>query len=260
MFDTLVATIPPSFGDRRVLLLDGTTITLAPTPDLTRAFPPAATGSAPSAWPVWHGVVAHELASGCGSRPEAGPMYGPNGSASWPWRSGCCPACRPAPSSWPTATSGCSRSPTRPGRAATAVGPGVWKLNWEPSRWDRKNHPELPADAAVAVWLHEVVVSASLTLWLVTTLGNTSANLAALYRLRQDVETDIRDVKRTLRVEEMRGKSEDMVRKEWAMGMVAYNLVVQVRRLAAARAGGDAAAVELRRGVEPGEGRVAGRG
>ena len=35
----------------------------------------------------------------------------------------------------------------------------------------------------------------------------------------------------------MRGRSVEMVRKELSAGLVAYNLVVQVRRLAAARAG-----------------------
>lgn len=122
-------------------------------------------------------------------------------------------------------------------KAAKACGAGVWKLCWKPGRWDRKSHPDLPADAQLPVWLHEVVVSASLTLWLVTTLDRTGAELAALYHHRQDVEADIRDVKGTLRLEELRGRSVAMVQKELSAGLVAYNLVVQVRRLAAARAG-----------------------
>lgn len=32
-------------------------------------------------------------------------------------------------------------------KSAKAVGPGVWKLCWKPSRWDRNSHPDLPADA-----------------------------------------------------------------------------------------------------------------
>ena len=87
-------------------------------------------------------------------------------------------------------------------------------MRWKPSRWDRTSHPELPTDAAVPVWLHEVVISASLTLWLVTTLESTGAELAALYHHRQDVETDIRDVKRTSKLEELRGRSVEMERKE----------------------------------------------
>ena len=77
VFDTRVAATPPSFGDRRVMLRDGTTITLSPTAERRHAFPPATNGSGTSAGPVWHWVVAHEFASGCALRPETGPMYGP---------------------------------------------------------------------------------------------------------------------------------------------------------------------------------------
>jgi Transposase DDE domain len=255
VFQTLVDATAPSFGNRRVFLLDGTTITLAPTPELTAAFPPWP-GPAGSPWPVWHWVVAHELASGCAIRPETGPMYGPEGVSELalatrllprlPARSlvladrnfGVFALVHAAQAAGHDVVTRLTRPRFRAWvKAATPVGPGVWRLRWTPSRWDRTKHPELPADAAVGVWLHEVAVSASLTLWLLTTVDCRPADLAALYRLRQDVETDIRDVKRTLRTDALRGKSVAMVRKELSSSVVAYNLVVQVRRLAAARAG-----------------------
>lgn len=256
VFETLVAATPPSFGNRRVFAVDGTTITLAPTPELERAFPPATNGSGTSAWPVWHWVVAHELSSGCMIRPETGPMYGPAALSELALGTRLLPRI-PARSvlladrnfgvfAFVYAAKGAghdvvSRLTELRFRAwvksAQVVGTGVWKLRWEPSRWDRKSHPDLPTDAHVPVWLHEVVISASLTLWLVATLESSSAELTALYHHRQDVETDIRDVKRTLKLEELRGRSVAMVRKELSAGLVAYNLVVQVRRLAAARAG-----------------------
>jgi hypothetical protein len=256
VFDTLAAATPPSFGDRRAFIVDGTTVTLAATAELTRAFPPATNGSGTSAWPVWHWVVAHELASGCALRPEAGPMYGPGAVSELALATRLLPRI-PARSvlladrnfgvfAFTYAAKGAGHDVvtrlTQPRfrawvKSAKVVGPGVWKLCWEPSRWDRKSHPDLPADARVSVWLHEVVISESLTLWLVTTSAGTGAELAALYHRRQDVETDIRDVKRTLKLEELRGRSVAMVQKELSAGLVAYNLVVQVRRLAAARAG-----------------------
>ena len=49
------------------------------------------------------------------------------------------------------------------------------------------------------------------------------------------METDIRDVKVALKMSELRGQSAEMLAKELALGIVAYNLVVQVRRLAAAQ-------------------------
>ncbi|MGL4464494.1 MAG: transposase [Planctomycetia bacterium] len=51
---------------------------------------------------------------------------------------------------------------------------------------------------------------------------------------RWEVETDLRLWKRTLGVDALRGRSVEMVLKEVAMGALAYNLVVEVRRLAAA--------------------------
>lgn len=256
VFDTLVAAAPPSFGHRRAFIADGTTITPAPTAELGGAFPPATNGSGPSAWPIWHWVVAHELSSGCAIRPETGPMYGPAAVSELalarrllpriPARSvlladrnfGVFAFVYAAKNAGHDVVSRLTRPRFRAWvKAAKAVGVGVWKLCWKPSRWDRKSHPDLPTDARVSVWLHEVVVSESLTLWLVSTSENTGAELAALYHQRQDVETDIRDVKRTLKLEELRGRSVAMVQKELSSGVVAYNLVVQVRRLAAARAG-----------------------
>ena len=70
--------------------------------------------------------------------------------------------------------------------------------------------------------------------------------------MRLDVETDIRDVKITLKTDDLLSKSVDMLKKEIAMAFVAYNLVVQVRRLAA-QAQGKATPTQLQRSVEPGE-------
>ena len=52
-----------------------------------------------------------------------------------------------------------------------------------------------------------------------------------------DVEFDIRDVKVTMDAENIRAKSVEMVTKELYNSIVAYNLVAQFRRQAAAVAG-----------------------
>ena len=77
VFDSLVATTSPSEAGRRVFLLDGTTITLAPVPALRQAFPPAGNQRGAGVWPVAHLVVAHELESGCALVPELGAKFGP---------------------------------------------------------------------------------------------------------------------------------------------------------------------------------------
>jgi hypothetical protein len=126
-------------------------------------------------------------------------------------------------------------------RKARPLEPGRFELLWKPSPAERKKYPELPADACLKVELHEVQVVTSagtpLTLRLVTTLVDSGPKLAELYGLRFHVETDIRNVKVVLRMDELRGQSREMIRKEVALGTVAYNLVVQIRRLAAKQAG-----------------------
>ena len=62
--------------DRRVVILDGTTITLPPTPELKAAFPPATNQHGESVWPVAMLMVASELSTGCVLVPEIDAMYG----------------------------------------------------------------------------------------------------------------------------------------------------------------------------------------
>ena len=64
---------------------------------------------------------------------------------------------------------------------------------------------------------------------LVTTLVDpkiyTKTKLTQLYKLRWEVEVDLRHVKTTLGMEMLRGKTPEMVRKEIFVQMIAYNLL-----------------------------------
>jgi hypothetical protein len=254
VFDTLIGAYPPSWHDRRVFLLDGTTLALTATAELRTTFPPASNQHGPSHWPVMHVVVAHELASGLAAAPQYGAMYGPEAIGEVDLGVRLLPAL-PARSVLLADRNfgvfGFAHGAVGAGhdvvvrltqarframvKKGTAVEPGRWSLTWEPSAQDRKTHPQLPADAAVRGWLHAVPVRPELTLWLLSTVDATSAELAALYRHRGDVETDIRNLKVALDLDRMRGPDEDMVVKELWAALVTYNLTTQVRRLAAAR-------------------------
>ena len=122
-------------------------------------------------------------------------------------------------------------------RRATVVARGensiTYSLNWQPSAKDRQTHPELPPDAAITVRLHEIRVHESLTLYLVTSLPNSAEDLSELYRLRGDIEIDIRNLKVVLNTENIRARSVEMFHKELLMSHVADNLVTQFRRQAA---------------------------
>jgi hypothetical protein len=257
---SLIDASPSWFEGRRAFLLDGTTITLPPTPELQKAFPPATNQHGETVWPVAMLLVAHELQSGCALPPEIGAMYGENNTSEA--RLSAAIVRRLPAGSIVLADSGygifsvahtsvqaghqvlfrLTKSRFKPlRRQATLVEEGnsykTWRLHWTPSGKDRQSNPDLPEDAAVDGWLHEVQLDNGETLYLVTTLTVDAEQASEFYRRRYDVEHDIRDVKVTLNTERMRAKSVSMLKKELLTSIVAYNLVVQFRRQAAALVG-----------------------
>lgn len=254
--DSLIDATPSWFEGRRAFLIDGTTITLPPTPELKAAFPPATNQHGESVWPVALLVVAHELQSSCALPPEIGAMYGPHNTSE-------AQLARAVAKRMPTASIALADSNYgifSVGYAMVEEGHSIlfrltksrfkslkkkatlleewdgrttWKLRWTPSPKDRRNNPHLPDDAELDVLLHEVPLPGGETLFLVTTLPISSEEAGETYRRRYDVEHDIRDVKVTLKTERLRAKSVEMAKKELLTSIVAYNLVVQFRRQAA---------------------------
>lgn len=254
--DSIIATSPPSLGDRRAFVFDGTTVTLAPEKVLRAAFPPASNQHGEGVWPIALLLVAHELESGCALRPEIGPMYGPR-AVSEVELARLCLARLPLNSivlgdinfgifsvAWAAKQQQQSfLFRLTSARFATLCRQGTlecqgkdwktWMIAWKPSAADRKSNPDLPVGVVLNVFVHEVVVHPKLTLRLVTNLTESASLLAALYGKRWAVEIDIRNVKVVLDTESIRAKSVDMFRKELLTSIVAYNLVVQFRRQAA---------------------------
>jgi hypothetical protein len=77
---SLIDTTTPAYGQRRkrrVFMIDGTTITLAPEPALQQAYPPASNQHGEGVWPVALLTMAHELSSGAALVPQVGAKYGP---------------------------------------------------------------------------------------------------------------------------------------------------------------------------------------
>lgn len=260
VFETLMDDSPPSWEGRRVFILDGTTSALASVRKLRQEFPPATNQHRGSPWPILHWAVAHELSSACAVRPEIGAKYGPTAVSEVTLARRLLSRLTPQSVMMADRNFGVFaffyaaqaaghdvvtrltevRFRALVKRARPLEG-GRWELLWKPSAADRRKHPELPADACLKVQLHQVEVTTSagnpLTLFIITTLLASGQKLADLYGLRFNVETDIRNVKVVLRMDELRGQSREMIRKEIALGTVAYNLVIQIRRLAAQQAG-----------------------
>jgi DDE family transposase len=260
VFQMLVEGSSPAWEDRRVFLFDGTTSALASIDRLRQEFPPATNQHRKSPWPILHWAVAHELSSACALRPEIGAKYGPAAVSEVTLAIRLLGRLPPGSVVMADRNFGVFAF----FHAAQAVGhevltrltkvrfrallkrarplePGRWELSWKPSVAECRKHPELSPDDYVNVELHEVQVMTSdgesLTLYIATTLVTSGQKLVDLYGLRFNVETDIRNVKVVLRMDELRGQSRSMLRKELALGAVAYNLVIQIRRLAAQQAG-----------------------
>lgn len=244
------------FEDRRTFIIDGTTMTLEPTPELREAFPPATNQHGETVWPVAMLMVAHELQTACALVPEIGAMYGENNTSEAELAKAITQRI-PRESlvmadagfgifgvAYNVVHSGCPilfRMTKSRFKAVRRQGALVEDFNdhrtyearWTPSAKDLRSHPEIPSDATLDVFLHEVPRENGDALYLVTTLPISSEQAGEYYSLRYDVEHDIRDIKVTLNTENIRARSVEMVKKELLTSMVAYNLVVQFRRQAA---------------------------
>jgi DDE family transposase len=248
IFNYLIADVRealPGLG-RQVFLLDGSSLDLPATPELRKAYPPAQNQHGEAHWPVVKLVVAHDLISGLAMPPCWGPMYGDQ-----------------AVSEQALAAAGIGRLPAGAvvvadrnfGVFSTAYDadrrryPVVVRLtdararylqkgrlpqqtdqrvDWKPSRWDRRHNPDLPADACVRGRVIACQVTRqgrTVQLYFFTTLELPPAQIAELYGYRWNIETDLRSLKQTVHLHSLTARSEAMVAKELVLGVAAYNLV-----------------------------------
>ena len=112
------------------------------------------------------------------------------------------------------------------------------RIRWEPSDYEQRHHPEIPAGAFVDGRLIARRVQpsngdAAFLLILFTTLDDGAAEVVALYGKRWDIELDLRTLKDTLRLEQIDCISPEMVAKEIDAALLAYNLVRAVMYMAA---------------------------
>jgi hypothetical protein len=206
--------------------LDGSTMRMAHSPTSSQRYPAGSNQHGDGHWPIVRVVVAHSLRTGLAMRPEWGPLYGPN-----------------AVSEQQLAEQSMNRLP----KGSTLVGDanfGVFSvahaanrgghavvlrltpsraesllkdklrdrtdvpLTWKPSRWDRKSHPDLPADAYVEgrVIVRQVQPndgSKPFLLALFSTIKASAEEAVQLYGSRWSIETDLRTLKTQLRLDQL---------------------------------------------------------
>jgi putative transposase len=256
IFEQLMASEPGG----RMFLLDGTTLTMPSTPSLLEAYPPSRNQNGESHWPILRILVAHDLDSGIALRPEWGPAGGAKTVSEQRLAE---PLIQRLPSgagllgdqnfgvfsiAWAAQQ---SNHPVllrvTPVRAKSALGPVSHSgtdvnVEWKPSRHERESHPGLPRDASVKgrLIIRKVYPSdgsAPMKLYLFTTLDVDAKKIVQIYAQRWNIETDLRTIKKTIRMEMLDCRTPAMIAKEIPLAITAYNLVRAVINESARRTG-----------------------
>ena len=246
----------PQMG-RPVYVIDGSSLQLDPYPELRQAYPPARNPRRPSHWPVLRFVVLHDVASGLAQEPCWGPMYGPEAVSEQALAERAMSALPPGGVLIADRNFGIfaiAHSAHQKGqdvvvrmteqRAKRLVGvpisqPGAYAVQWKPSDRERKKYELLP-NAAIQGWLIAWRIGRGKNrqwLYLFSTLRLEPEAVVDLYGTRWYIETDLRSLKQTVRLNHLSVQSVDMMEKELLAAVLAYNLVRAVMCLAARKAG-----------------------
>jgi len=242
--------------ERRVFVLDGSSVELPHSEELVAAYPPGSNQHGESHWPVLRVLVAQELTTAFAGRPCWGPMYGPKAVSEQalterildrlPDRSvlmgdinfGVFTVVFAATQRRHDVLFRLQESRAQALGGGLPLTPGTdRKIGWRPSAWERKHHPDLPPGACVwgRLIVEQVTASdgKSMLLYFFTTLDLGVEQILELYGQRWDVETDIRSLKHMLHLDMLRCQSPDMIAKELMLTLTGYNLVRAVMNEAA---------------------------
>ena len=261
----------PVFG-RRALFVDGTSLRTPHRTELNQKFPPSSNQHGESHWPIVKMLVAHDLETGLAMHPvmcfqllhQWGAMSGSKAVSEQALFEKLLREGVPAGAIlvgdinfgvFSVAYAADQRKHPvvlrmQPQRARALLGEPLVdgidrEVEWQPSKDERKSHPELPADACVRGRLLVTLVqpdngAEAFLLALFTTLSSAEASREALmqvYGKRWNIEVDLRTLKSLLQLEQLTSTTPDMVAKEIHAAMITYNLVRAVMYAAAAQEG-----------------------
>jgi len=244
--------------EKPVYVLDGSSVQLEHCTELRRAYPPAPNQHGESHWPILRVVVLQDVETAMAQQPCWGAMFGPK-AVSEQWLAE--RALDPLPPGaviigdrnfgiFATAYAAHQRGHQvvirlTADRAKRIVGapisqPGDYEVEWRASRWDRAGAADRPQEAILRGRLVAARVGRGKSkqwLYLFTTLTSPAQDVVDLYGKRWNVETDLRSLKRTVRLQRLSVQSVDMMEKELLAATLAYNLVRMIMMLAARNAG-----------------------
>ena len=240
---------------RDVFLLDGSSLELEHSRELIGCYPPAQNQHGKSHWPVMRIVVAHDADTGMASCPYWGPMYGTNAVSEQELAEKAMDHL-PAGATvlgdrnfgvlW-VAYAAQQRNlgvvlrltETRARKLIGSVSrEGEHVVEWQATRWDGGKKHRVTVGSMVTGRLIVARIGRGKSkewLYLFTTLDLPAAEIVQMYARRWNVETDLRSLKRTVRLHHINAKSDDMLEKELLMAMAAYNFVRAVMCMAARR-------------------------
>jgi hypothetical protein len=117
---------------------------------------------------------------------------------------------------------------------------GDYPVTWQASRWDKCQVTTWPPGASLQGRLIATRVGRGKSktwLYLFTSLSLPAEEVIAIYSKRWNIETDLRSLKRTVQLQQLRSRSVDGVEKELLTAICAYDLVRAMMCLAARRSG-----------------------
>ena len=241
-----------------VYVLDGSSLQLECTGELKKAYRPAHTQYGESHWPLLRIVVLQDVETGFAEPPCWGAMCGKNAVSEQALAQKALCALPPGGviigdrnfgifSVAQTAHQNGHRVILRltTARATRVLGRppsqvGDYSVQWQARRWDQcpnGNWPEGLALAGRLIVAHIGRGKHKQWLYLFTTLTEPAAQVVAWYGKRWNVETDLRSLKQTMRLQRLSVQSVDMMEKELLAAVLAYNLVRAVMAVAATRRG-----------------------
>jgi hypothetical protein len=255
-FQSLSAVFPATTIGDRLFVLDGSTIRLAHSAGLAERYPPARNPRRPSHWPVLRVAVLHHVRTGTAMAPAFGPMHGTEAVSEQSLAEELIDGLPPSSVLigdrnfgifavlWRAHQQGhqvltrLTAQRVRRVAGGTVPAPGSdIRVVWEPSRDDRRTHPEIPAEASIAGRLVAIrPEGAKQILYLFTTLEQEPAELGSLYGERWRIETDLRSLKAQVRLHRIESKSPEMAACELYLAVATWNLIRAVMQQAAQHA------------------------
>jgi hypothetical protein len=236
----------------RLFLLDGSSIRLANTAEVVETYPPAENQNGASHWPIMRVAVMHHVVTALAMPPEFGPMYGKQAVSEQALAEPLIDKLPPESVligdrnfgvfsvAWHAHSQGhqvlVRMTGARARRLRGDLNAGDRNVVWQATRDDRRGHPAIPAEARIEgrlIITRPEGIDGNEDLYFFTTLGEPAREVAALYKERWNIETDLRSIKEQVRLHTIEAQSPKMVACELLMAITSYNLIRAVMTEAA---------------------------